>query len=61
MMKRVHGTGKVFSDYKTLLEKENPSYTQINKLLRATKKLRKTETRDKLMQELYLLAEKARG
>ena len=61
MMKRVHGTGKVFAEYEKLLQKENPSYTQINKLLRATKKLRKTETRDKLMQELYLLAEKARG
>lgn len=61
MMKRVHGTGKVFADYEKLLQKENPSYTEINKLLRATKKLRKSETRDKLMQELYLLAEEVRG
>lgn len=61
MIKRLHGNeSNVAKDYAKLLDRRKPNYTQIAKFIRATKKLPNSATKNKLLAELSILADKAR-
>ena len=61
MIQRLHGSdSKVAKDYAKLLDRRKPNYTQIAKFIRATKKLPNSATKNKLLAELDILANKAR-
>ena len=61
MIKRLHGSdSQVAKDYAKLLDRRKPNYTQIYKFIKLTKKLPNSRTRNKLLAELDILANKAR-
>jgi hypothetical protein len=61
MIQRLHGSNsKVAKDYAKLLDRRKPNYTQIYKFIKLTKKLPNSATKNKLLAELDILANKAR-
>jgi hypothetical protein len=61
MIQRLHGSdSKVAKDYAKLLDRRKPNYTQIYKFIKLTKKLPNSATKNKLLAELDILANKAR-
>lgn len=65
VMARVHGKkSKAVKELDKIVQQSNRGipiqYTDVNRLLRMTKSLRKSETRDKLIEQLAILANEAR-
>lgn len=65
VMSRVHGKkSKAVKELDKIVQQSNRGipiqYTDVNRLLRMTKSLRKSETRDKLIEQLAILANEAR-